>query len=200
LTEQQEKKGMTKLMKTLFTVISLFFFGLTLVACGGAAAAPVASTDTPVPTTEAVVTPTNTLLPATNTPLPPANNPSTEDEIDLQVEIAEGDPQIGELTALSYRCFGCHVDGGQDDHYGPRFGSTEDLPQIMDRGELRIVDPAYEGRATTNREYIIESIMLPEIYKAPGDWHNPNPMPTDYQERMTDTDLADILAWLDTFE
>lgn len=187
-------------MKTLIYGFCLFLFGLTLVACGGASAAPVASTDTLDPTTDAPVTPTNTLLPATDTPLPPTSSPTTENEIDLQTEIADGDPLLGELTALSYRCLGCHVDGGADDHYGPRFASTEDLPRIMERGELRIVDSGYEGRATTNREYIIESIFLPEVYIAPGDWHNPNPMPTDYHQRMTDTDLADIMAWMDTFE
>jgi hypothetical protein len=63
-----------------------------------------------------------------------------------------------------------------------------------------LADPAYEGRTTTNREYVIESIMLPEVFIVPGEWHNPNPMPTDFHERMSDTDLADILGWLNTFE
>jgi len=191
---------MIKLMKTLINVICLLFLGFTLAACSGAPASLLTPTGTPIQTTDVQLDPTNIILPPTETPLPLTSSPKTENEIDLKAEIPEGDPLIGELTALDFRCFGCHVDGGQDDHYGPRFTSTEDMPRIMERGELRIADPAYEGRATTNRGYVIESIMLPEAYIAPGEWYNPNPMPTDFHERMSDTDLADILAWLNTFE
>lgn len=181
-------------MKTLLTLIFIYLLGFILVACSGASASTLIST------TEAPPSPTNTPLPATKTPLSPTDNPATESKIDLQMEIPTGDPLLGELTALNYRCFGCHVDHGQDDYYGPRFTSTGELPRIMERGDVRLSDPDYQGHAATNQEYVIESILEPEIYRAPGEWHNINPMPTDYQERMTETDLADILAWLDTFE
>lgn len=69
---------------------------------------------------------------------------------------------------------------------------------MLERGELRIADPAYAGTAATNREYIIESIRFPEVYVVPGNWVES--MPTDYGDLLTEQDLADILAWLDTFE
>jgi hypothetical protein len=69
---------------------------------------------------------------------------------------------------------------------------------MLERGEVRIADPAYEGSASTNWEYIIESILFPEVYVVPGSWVEP--MPTDFSDRLTEQDLADILAWMDTFE
>jgi hypothetical protein len=68
----------------------------------------------------------------------------------------------------------------------------------MERGEVRMADPAYGGAASTNWEYIIESIFLPEVYDIPGNW--PEPMPTDYGDLLTEQDLADILVWLGGFE
>ena len=111
------------------------------------------------------------------------------------MEIAEGDPLRGRNAAVKYRCYGCHVDPGK---YGPQFASSEELPHIMERGELRIADPAYEGSAATNREYIIESIFLPETYILPGEWEKA--MPLTFHLRMTDTELANIMAWLSTLE
>jgi hypothetical protein len=55
-----------------------------------------------------------------------------------------------------------------------------------------------EGQATTNREYLIESILLPQVYIVPGEWGDP--MPTFYALRMTDQELSNIIAWLETFE
>jgi hypothetical protein len=75
---------------------------------------------------------------------------------------------------------------------------AEGLPSIRERGELRIADPAYDGTASTNREYIIESVLLPEVYAIPGDW--PEAMPTDFGDLITEQDLADIVVWLSTFE
>jgi hypothetical protein len=89
---------------------------------------------------------------------------------------------------------GCH----QDAAYAPVFEAAEGVPGMMERGELRIADPAYEGKATTNREYSLESILLPQVYIVPGEWGDP--MPTTYAARMTDQELANILAWLETLE
>ena len=188
------------MMKTLIGFILLILLGITLVACGGAPNTPAEATEPPVQMTASPAPPTSTPVPATDTLAPPESDSSTEAEIDLRMVLPEGDPLLGELTALGYKCYSCHVDGGQDDHYGPRFSSTDNYPRVMERGEMRMADPAYNGKASTNLEYVIEAIFLPELFIAPGDWNNPNPMPTDYHETMPDTDLADILAWMDTFE
>jgi len=115
-------------------------------------------------------------------------------EIDLDMELPEGDPERAQSRGIQFGCALCHVRGSE----GPRFDSLEGLPSILERGELRMADPAYEGSASTNREYIIESILRPKVYAVPGDW--PREMPTDYADRITEQDLADIFLWLSTFE
>jgi hypothetical protein len=115
-------------------------------------------------------------------------------EIDLDMELPEGDSERGLSRAIQYRCAGCHNQGAR----GPSFGPVEGLPSMLERGELRIADPAYEGSASTNREYFIESVFLPEVHVIPGSW--PEAMPTDYGDLMTEQDLADIFVWLETFE
>jgi hypothetical protein len=115
-------------------------------------------------------------------------------EIDLDIELPEGDSNRGLSRALQLECVFCHVHGRVD----LGFGAAEGLPSVLERGDLRIADPAYEGSASTNREYIIESALLPEVYVIPGDWGQA--MFTDYGDRMTEQDLADIIAWLSTFE
>jgi hypothetical protein len=81
---------------------------------------------------------------------------------------------------------------------GPNFEAEEGLPRIVERGDVRIADSAYAGRASTNQEYILESILLPEIYVVSGDWEAQ--MEKYLRNRITEQELADILAWLDTFE
>ena len=82
--------------------------------------------------------------------------------------------------------------------FGPRFDSSVELPRIWERGEVRLADPAYEGNATTNWEYVIESTLLPEAYLVLGEWEEA--MPTYYGDRVEHRDLADIIAWMATFE
>jgi hypothetical protein len=145
--------------------------------------APPTATMTNSPTPEPTITP----IP-TSTPLP---------DIDLDMELPEGDAEAGYLIALRYRCHGCHENESHPD-YGPRFSVDSELPFILERGTMRIKAPDYEGKATTNQEYMIESIFLAEAYIVPGEWEEP--MPTTFQQRMSDQELADILAWIATLK
>ena len=162
----------------LLNIIKKFhviMFGLTislLVAACGEVAQPV-PTMTPQPT---------------STPLP---------EIELNIELPDGDPEKGYLTAIRYGCQGCHAKVNHPES-GPRFVAYDDLPNIFERGEIRIVDPEYQGRANSNYEYIIESILLPEAYSVPGEW--PEAMSTFTINIIEDQELADILAWMETLE
>jgi hypothetical protein len=63
-----------------------------------------------------------------------------------------------------------------------------------------MADPAYEGSASTNEEYIIESIVLPEVYRIEGAWGSNFRMLDHFGEILTAQDLADILIWLETFD
>jgi len=138
------------------------------------------------------------LLALTDNTIHPADiRPAPEVEFDLGMSIAEGNETRGRISATSYRCVGCHADD-EVAGYGPPFSSYEDQPPIMERGELRIADPTYEGQATTNQEYILESIFVPEAYFVPGEWEER--MPNTYHLHISDQELADIMAWLETIE
>ncbi len=123
--------------------------------------------------------------------------PTPEVELDLGMDIAEGNDTRGRIAANSYRCLHCHGDE-EVVGYGPPFASTDAMPPIMERGELRIADPAYTGQAATNQEYVLESIFLPAAYSLPGEWVDT--MPNTYHEYMTEEELDNIMAWLSTFE
>ena len=187
-----------RLTRGYWRLAGLLALSLLVAACGQAAQPTATATlaPTPVPPT-ATLMPDPTPAPPTATmTLPPTSppEPTPLPEIDLNMELPEGDPARGRGRALSFGCMGCH----QDATYAPVFEAAEGLPSMAERGEMRIADPAYEGQATTNREYILESILLPQVYIVPGEWGDP--MPTTYAARMTDQELAQILAWLETLE
>ena len=126
---------------------------------------------------------------------PPQGNPILGVEVDLDREIAEGDALRGKNAAVKYRCLGCHLE--ENPEFGVPFTATEDLPNILLRGELRIADPAYKGQATNNLEYILESIFIPDVYILPGKFEEA--MPDTFHMRITDQELANIMAWMETF-
>jgi hypothetical protein len=170
----------------------LVFFFIT--ACGSTVQATAIPTMTPTLAQPSATTtssptpePTLTAIP-TSTPLP---------EIDLDFELPEGDAEKGFTAAIRYSCHGCHVNELHPTS-GPRFASDAEMPFILERGTVRIALPEYEGKATNNQEYTIESIVLPEAYIVPGEWKNP--MPTTFYQRMTNQELADILAWITTLK
>ena len=107
--------------------------------------------------------------------------------------LAEGDPERGEKLALARLCISCHVDAEGP----PRLGVDGDLPAILERAALRIDDPAYSGDATTAEEYLFESITDPRIYEVDGDWLESM---VDIYYDLPAQDLADLLAWMLTFE
>ena len=181
--------------RPLVLVLAGLFF---ITACEPSAQS--AATMTPPPAfapPTATTTPPPTAAPPTTTVTPPPIAALTSTpviEIDLDMELPAGDPQRSLSRAIQFHCAGCHNQGA----FGPRFDAAQGLPSILERGELRIADPAYEGSAATNREYIIESVFLPEVYVVPGDW--PEAMPTNYADSLTEQDLADILVWIAAFE
>lgn len=133
---------------------------------------------------------------ATIKELPPSNASRTQGttEIKLSIDLPAGNPENGLNRAVKYRCFGCHV---QDDS-GLPFKSSEELPSIWERGEIRLADPTYQGFASTNEQYLLESILYADLYLVPGDWELG--MPSYFADIMTEQDLADVLAWMETLE
>lgn len=96
-----------------------------------------------------------------------------------------GDPLNGQvLYSGALACSGCHmVSGGVvAPHTEGTFTRTE---------ETRLSDPLLKDY--TPEQYIVESIVNPAQYVAPN--YQPV-MPTDFGERLTAQDLADLLAFL----
>ena len=168
------------IMKPSALIFMILILGVTIAACSGASAATVAPATAPPPT-----------LPPTATPLP-----TPDITVYSQMDLSGGDAAQGLNVAIAFQCKGCH--DGTHPEKGPRFTATEDLPPILERGEVRFADPAYAGQAATNLEYVFESIFIPEAYQAPGEWAVE--MHTDFAERIDAEELAHLLAWLETFE
>lgn len=136
------------------------------------------------PTAEPTATPAPTETPGlTSTPFP---------EIELNLDLPEGDAEAGLVVANMFQCIGCHTNPVR----GPAFTSINDMPAMLERGELRIASSDYTGRATTSQEYILESIFLPEIHLVPGEWARP--MSQYALDFITEQELADLLAWLES--
>ena len=138
------------------------------------------------PTSTSQPTPTITIVPTPTERVPVGT--------DIKVDLPPGDLERGASIARTKSCIHCHVDA-----IATRFESGDDMPRISARGEIRIADPDYNGSAATGEEYLFESILLPGIYIVPGTPDGAK-MPTNFDKLLTRQDLADLLAWLDTFE
>jgi mono/diheme cytochrome c family protein len=99
-----------------------------------------------------------------------------------------------ETTALIFTRAGCPVChripgiAGADGRVGPPLllGST---------GPQRLRDPAYQGRAKTVHEYIVESVIEPGAYVPSG--YPAETMPTWYGAKLSALALEKIAAYLE---
>jgi len=88
---------------------------------------------------------------------------------------------------------------------GPDFASSGDFLSITARAEERLADPNYAGNARNVQEYLVESIVDPLIYFAPGDWQVDDLMYGggkfgNFDQAFTAQDVADLIAWMYTIE
>lgn len=106
-------------------------------------------------------------------------------------DLPEGDPQAGqEKYAITFGCQACHGDPAQagSNLIGPWLGDME-----------TVVGDRVEGY--TAADYIYESILYPDVVIAP-DCPNgpcagpPSAMPHDFGTRMSEQDMADVIAYL----
>ncbi len=91
--------------------------------------------------------------------------------------------EVGSLLG----CSGCHMGGAQ----GPATELTWD--NIVNE---RLLLDQYVGY--TPEQYIVESILHPNNYIAPGGWQA-GQMPQNFSDRVSVQDLADIVAYLETY-
>lgn len=96
-----------------------------------------------------------------------------------------GDPLNGQvLYSSELACASCHVVTGGE--VAPHLEGT--FTRI---DETRLNDPLLEGY--TPEQYLVESIVNPAHYIVPG---YQNVMPTNFGDRLTAQDLADLVAFL----
>jgi mono/diheme cytochrome c family protein len=114
---------------------------------------------------------------------------------DITAELPEGDAARGEsLASSALGCAACHVLG----NIGPVWPGQGDEPGLAERAALRLALDAYTGAATTPEQYLFESVVLPNVYVV--EEFTPDVMPGDFANRLTDQDLADLIAYMLTFE
>src|SRR5262245_7264532 len=107
-----------------------------------------------------------------------ATNAAATSDVDVAALIASGDPANGDELLTVYGCAACHR------------ATTDLAPSFVGLAE----------RAATRRppltagEYVYESITRPDAYVVEG--YPSGLMPPIYSNRLSDQDLADIIAYL----
>jgi mono/diheme cytochrome c family protein len=113
---------------------------------------------------------------------------------DIAQQLPAGDAAKGEALATSQGCVGCHVASTT----GPAWLPTPDQPGIGARAETRPNEPDYTGAATTPEQYLLESIVQPQVHIVPG--FETIQMPNTYGQTLTAQDAADLIAYLLTLK
>jgi mono/diheme cytochrome c family protein len=100
-----------------------------------------------------------------------------------------GDPVNGQAlyNGGTYACAGCHMNAA----VAPLTDQTWAAAQTV-----RLEAP--ENAGLTPDQYLITSIVAPNSYVVPG--YNAGAMPQNFGERMTHQDLADILAYIKSYD
>jgi len=106
------------------------------------------------------------------------------------VPLVTGDEPITDIFTKA-GCAVCHtVPGiaGADGRVGPPLvlGAT---------GPARLADPAYRGHAKTVHDYVIESVIEPEVFVVPG--YPSGTMPTWYGAKLSALALEKIASYLE---
>jgi mono/diheme cytochrome c family protein len=114
---------------------------------------------------------------------------------DIDVTLPPGDAQSGQsLAAGGLGCAGCH----ELAPVGPAWGAEGDDPGLAIRADTRIAQDDYTGAASTAAEYLIESVVQTNTFLVAG--YDANIMPGNYGERLSAQELADLLAYMLSFE
>lgn len=114
---------------------------------------------------------------------------------DITVELPAGDAESGQALAEgALGCTACHILSTT----GPAWAEEGETPGIGARAAARIEQENYTGSAETAQQYLFESIVQTNAHITEG--FEANVMPGDYGQRMTDQDLADLIAYLETFQ
>lgn len=113
---------------------------------------------------------------------------------DITVELPEGNPDAGEALSQesSVGCAACHVLSA----VGPAWAPQGDQPGVGARAEQRIEQADYSGEATSAQQYLLESIVRTNAFVVDG--YEANIMPSDFGQRLTPQQVADLIAYMQT--
>ncbi|HRF50150.1 MAG TPA: c-type cytochrome [Anaerolineales bacterium] len=125
---------------------------------------------------------------------------------DIAIELPAGDAARGAQIAQVRGCTACHISGAPT--IGPAWESATSPEGLSTSAQAahRIASDDYNGPAKTVEEYLFESIVSPNIDIVPPTtealWPiaGPSTMSADYGSQLSRQDLADLLAYLLTFE
>ena len=121
---------------------------------------------------------------------------------DINTELPAGDAEAGRALASAQVCTACHVASP----IGPAWLASADPngQGVGTRAELRIEQADYNGEAASGDQYLFESIVAPDAFIVPG---NPayatagtSIIPHDYGAKLTNQNMADLIAYLQTVE
>ncbi len=113
---------------------------------------------------------------------------------DIIQQLPTGDPVNGEALANSQGCVGCHVSTAT----GPAWPPSEGQAGIGDRAASRIEQADYTGNASTGEQYLLESIVQPNVFVVEG--YPANIMLGNYGETLTPQEAADLIAYMLTIK
>jgi mono/diheme cytochrome c family protein len=124
---------------------------------------------------------------------------------DITVELPAGDAANGKLVSerIGIACTVCHTGASL---IGPAWlaAAASDGKGVAEHAAERINDPGYTGHATTPEQYLFESIVQPSVYIAPGGTYataeGVSLMPPYFGERLTEQEVADLIAYLLTLK
>lgn len=113
---------------------------------------------------------------------------------DITVELPAGDALRGEGLAATKGCVVCHITTPT----GPAWQANAEQPGIGTRAGETILQASYGGTAKTPEQYLLESIVLPNVHIATG--FQAGVMPQNYGETLTAQEVADLIAYLLTLK
>ena len=113
---------------------------------------------------------------------------------DIRVELPPGDPERG--RALADGTLGCSVCHSLTP-VGPAWAASGDQPGLGARAALRVEQADYAGGADTAEQYLFESVADPNAYLVTG--FAAGVMPTNFGDRITLQQMADLMAYMLSF-
>lgn len=115
--------------------------------------------------------------------------------MDFTITLPEGDTERGKaLASGALGCAVCHILS----NLGPAWATSDADPGIGTRAQTRFQQADYTGEAVSAVQYLFESVVHPNAYLVTG--FEPDLMPATYSTRMTPQDMADMIAYLLTFQ